>query len=176
MKRRAFIKKSIGAAAIPVLASGVPMRLMSNELMQLMASGTNDNIVVLIQLMGGNDGLNTTIPVNQYNTYKQNRENIAIPETGNRKYINLNPAAPANEQLGVHPDMIHFKQMFDDKMVTIVQNVAYDNTDLSHFRGRDIWFMCGDANDTLHSGWMGRYLDNTYEGYPDDYPSDISKH
>ncbi len=172
MKRRAFIKKSIGAAAIPVLASGVPMRLMSNELMQLMASGTNDNIVVLIQLMGGNDGLNTTIPVNQYDTYKQYRENIAIPQTGNRKYINLNPADPANEQLGVHPDMTHFKQMFDDKMVTIVQNVAYDNTDLSHFRGRDIWFMGGDANDTLHSGWMGRYLDNTYQGYPDDYPND----
>ena len=172
MKRRTFIKNTIGATAIPVLASGMPLRLMSNELMQLMASGTNENIVVLIQLMGGNDGLNTTIPVSQYDTYKQYRNNIAIPNEGNRKYINLNSADPIEKQLGIHPDMPDFKQMFDDKQVTIVQNVAYDNTDLSHFRGRDIWFMGGDSTDSLHSGWMGRYLDNTYEGYPDEYPNE----
>lgn len=172
MKRRTFIKKSIGAAAIPVLGSSMPLRLFSNELMQLMASSTNDNVVVMIQLMGGNDGLNTIIPLGQYDLYKESRPNIAIPETGNRRYIKLNPDAPLTEQVGVHPDMEAFKEMFDEKMVTIVQNVAYDNPDLSHFRGRDIWFMGGGSNDYWHSGWMGRYLDNTYEGYPEEYPND----
>jgi len=172
MKRRSFIKKSFGAAAVPVFLNGLPLRTFANEFTKLTAGSPNDHVVVMIQLMGGNDGLNTLIPLAQYDQYAENRPFVAIPEEGNRKYILLNEIDPPEKQLGLHPDMSHFKQMYDEKLVTIVQNVAYENPDMSHFRGRDIYFMGGGTNDYWHSGWMGRYLDGTYEGYPDEYPND----
>lgn len=162
----------MGTAAIPVAFQGMPVRALANQLMQLSAGSTNDNIIVLVQLMGGNDGLNTLVPVGQYDTYLEQRENIALPNEGDRKYILMNENDPLDKQLGLHPEMTHVKEMYDENMVAVVQNVAYENPDLSHFRGRDIWFMGGGANDKWHSGWMGRYLDGTYEGYPDGYPND----
>ena len=172
MKRRSFIKTSLGAAAVPIFVNGLPMQLLANGFTKMAAASTNNRVVVIIQLMGGNDGLNTLVPVDQYNEYFDLRPNIAIPDTGSRKYIPLNPTDPPESQLGLHPDMSHFKEMYDDDRVTIVQNVAYDNPDMSHFRGRDIWFMGGGSTDNYHSGWLGRYLDGTYEGYPDEYPNE----
>lgn len=172
MKRRTFIKKSMGAAAVPVVLHGLPMRAFAEGFSKMAADGSNDRVVVMIQLMGGNDGLNTLVPVKQYQKYKEFRPYTSIPDTGSRKYILLNKNDPEEEQLGLHPNMHHFKEMYDNNLVTIVQNVAYENVDLSHFRGRDIWFMGGGADDYWQSGWMGRYLDSTFEGYPEEYPND----
>jgi len=172
MKRRTFLKKSISAASLPLVLQGLPMRAFADAFSKMAALSNSDRVVVMIQLMGGNDGLNTLIPVQQYGQYKEFRPYISIPESGSRKYILLNENDPPEQQLGLHPEMYHFKEMYDDKLVTIVQNVAYDNVDLSHFRGRDIWFSGSGANEYWHSGWMGRYLDSSYEGYPEEYPNE----
>jgi uncharacterized protein (DUF1501 family) len=82
-----------------------------------------------------------------------------------------------NARVGLHPDMLSFKEMYDEDKVAIIQNVGYPDMNLSHFRGRDVVFMGGDESGEhdYHSGWMGRYLDNIYPGYPDSYPSDNMK-
>jgi uncharacterized protein (DUF1501 family) len=172
MKRRTFIKKSLGAATLPVVLQGIPISAFAEKFSKMAAGSNNDRVVVMIQLMGGNDGLNTLVPINQYDKYKEFRPYISLPDQGSRKFILLNENDPLDQQLGLHPEMHHFKEMYDEDMVTIVQNVAYDNVDLSHFRGRDIWFMGGGADDHWHSGWMGRYLDSSFEGYPEEYPND----
>ena len=171
MKRRSFIKHAIGGTAIPVLLNGMPLNVIANQFTSLLSKSTNDHIVVMIQLAGGNDGLNTLIPVGQYDDYEAFRSNIAIPESGDRSFITVNENAPFNEQLGFHPDMGDTKQMFDNDLVTIIQNVGYDEMTMSHFRGRDIMFMGGGVNDYYASGWMGRFLNETYPGYPDNYPN-----
>jgi len=172
MKRRSFLKKSLGAVSVPFLINGMPVRTLANQLAGMVSRNDHDKVVVMIQLAGGNDGLNTLIPVHQYDLYKASRQNMAIPNSGNRKYILLDEQMPEPELLGLHPDLTELKSMYDEKLVTIVQNVGYENTNLSHFRGRDIWFMGGGATDYYHSGWMGRYLDGSFDGYPDDYPNE----
>lgn len=173
MKRRSFLR-NIGLASLgPLLLNGIPVNAMSKtgQLQNLAANSTNGKVLVLIQLHGGNDGLNTLIPINQYSKYRGLRPNIAIPESGNRKYIGLDSTLGDKQQLGIHPDMQSFKSLYDSGQTSIIQNVAYDNTSGSHFRSTDVWFMGGDYDDYYNSGWMGRYLDNQYPNYPQAYPN-----
>ncbi len=85
----------------------------------------------------------------------------------------MDPSVEENARVGLHPDMLSFKEMYDEDKVAIIQNVGYPDMNLSHFRGRDVVFMGGDESgeNQYNSGWMGRYLDNVYPGYPDSYPS-----
>jgi uncharacterized protein (DUF1501 family) len=179
MDRRRFIRNLTYSGAAGLTLGGVPMSVLAanSGLKQMAAGSTNDNVLVFIQLHGGNDGLNTLIPVSQYNDYYNLRPNIAIRETGTRSYIDVDSTVDENAQVGLHPDMGAFKEMYDQGKVTIIQNVGYPKMNLSHFRGRDIVFMGGDdaENNQYNSGWMGRYLDNIYPGYPDAYPSDGMK-
>ncbi|TAH26690.1 MAG: DUF1501 domain-containing protein [Cytophagales bacterium] len=172
MKRREFLR-SMPAFATPFMLGGIPMTALSksNLLTQMAAAATNDKVIVLIQLHGGNDGLNTLVPIEEYTTYYNMRQNIAIPDKGTRKFINLDSTLDKSKQVGLHPDMGGFKALYDQSKVAIVQNVAYQNLNMSHFRGRDIWHTGSDANEYLGSGWMGRYLDETFPGYPKAYPT-----
>lgn len=175
MKRRKFLKQLGLGASAPFLLNNIPVNsLAANNALTRIASSVdedNDRILVLIQLHGGNDGLNTLIPVNQYGEYNRLRPNIAISNTGNRKYITLDSTLPEEKQIGLHPDMGGLKSLYDDGRAAIVQAVAYENMNQSHFRSTDIWFMGGDYDDYLGSGWMGRYLNHEYPGYPESYPT-----
>ncbi|HEC43419.1 MAG TPA: DUF1501 domain-containing protein, partial [Bacteroides sp.] len=174
MQRRKFIKNLTYGGAAGIALGGIPVNLLGGNggLKALAAASDNENVLIFIQLHGGNDALNTLIPVSQYHNYYELRSNIAIPDIGTRSYINVDQSVDENIQVGLHPDMLSFKQMYDDGKVAIVQNVGYPDMNLSHFRGRDIVFMGGDATSDYNSGWMGRFLDNTYPGYPDAYPND----
>jgi uncharacterized protein (DUF1501 family) len=173
MKRRNFLRKLPLLAGAPMMLNSIPIQAMArnSELHRLAASSLNDKVLVLIQLHGGNDGLNMLVPIDQYASYYNMRPNIAIPETGNRSYLNLDSTLPVQDQVGVHPDMLDLKALYDEARVNIVQSVAYENINGSHFRSRDIWFMGGDYDEYKDSGWMGRYLDHVFPGYPDDYPN-----
>ena len=182
MKRRSFIKNiSVGTAGALTLG-GIPVNILAanSRLAQAALNSSNDNVLIFIQLHGGNDALNTLIPVSQYNEYYSYRENIAIPDYGPRSYINLDESIDETSQIGLHPDMKDFKTLYDQGKAIVVQNVGYPGMNMSHFRGRDLVFMGLDGNsDTdnsipeshLRSGWMGRFLDEEYPNYPDDYPS-----
>jgi uncharacterized protein (DUF1501 family) len=172
MNRRKFIRNIGLASASSVVLSGVPLRVLAgNERLKRIAANGNDNVLIFVQLHGGNDALNTLIPIDQYHEYYNFRPNIAIPDKTSRKFIPVDNSLPVADQVGLHPDMIGFKALYDEGKATIVQNVGYPNMNMSHFRGRDIVFMGGGSGDYFSSGWMGRFLDYEYPGYPDAYPN-----
>jgi len=177
MRRRNFIRNLGFAAGAPVAFQGVPIKLMAADkpLQRLAATSDNDKVIVIVQLHGGNDGINTFIPLNQYDQYYNRRANIAIPyRVGNRTTIELDSTLPIEDQVGLHPDMNDFKYLYDTGKAAVFQGVSYENNNGSHFRGRDIWFMGGDADDYFTSGWVGRYLNEVYAPltYPADFPND----
>ena len=177
MKRRIFIR-NIGATVAGSFAlGGIPLRALTSRAAFTKAAlaGDNDNVLIFIQLHGGNDGLNTLVPIGQYNEYYNARANIALPDHGSRSYINVDTSIPLNRQVGLHPDMIHFKSLYDEGKAVVIQNVGYPQMNGSHFRGRDIVFMGLDGtedNESVASGWMGRFLNLEYPEYPDAYPNE----
>jgi uncharacterized protein (DUF1501 family) len=173
MNRRKFIKQIAIGSAAPLILNNLPLNALAAEspLMKMLASSNSDRILVFLQLHGGNDGLNMLIPIKNYSKYYELRPNIAIPDYGSRKYLELDNTLPEQDRVGLHPDMEAVQQLYQSKRASIVQAVGYENMNLSHFRGRDIWFMGCDSNERLPSGWMGRFLDQSYPGYPDSYPN-----
>lgn len=174
MKRRNFIKK-LSLAAVPFTLGGIPIRLMAeNSLTRMAEQSTNDRVLIILQLHGGNDGLNSIIPVEAYDLYYRWRANIAIPAKNSlRKMIALDSTLPSDIQVGLHPDMIAMKDLYDRGRMTVVQGVSYKNNNGSHFRGRDISFMGGGFDDYFSSGWVGRYLQQEFapKVYPNDFPN-----
>jgi uncharacterized protein (DUF1501 family) len=174
MDRRDFLRlTSLAGSGMLLSLNGIQLHSLEENsfLKNLAKSSTNDRILVMIQLHGGNDGLNMVIPIDGYGHYYNHRPNIAIPQTGQRKYITLDPNLASNRQVGLHPDMVAAKAMYDEGNMAIIQNVSYENMNGSHFRSRDIWYMGGDYNEYFSSGWMGRYLEYYHSDYPDGYPS-----
>jgi uncharacterized protein (DUF1501 family) len=175
MKRRNFIRNVAYGSAAGLTLGGVPLNLLAGNpaLKRMAADSVNDKVLVFIQMHGGNDGLNTLIPISQYDEYYNLRPNIAIRHTGTRSYLEVDNTVDENARVGLHPEMLAFKEMYDQEKVAIIQNVGYPDMNLSHFRGRDVVFMGTDESQTnnYQSGWMGRYLDNIYPGYPDAFPS-----
>ncbi len=174
MDRRKFLKQLGMASIAPIVLNGISINaLAANSTLMKMLSETDSNrVLIFIQMHGGNDGLNTIIPVKKYDDYYNVRANVAIPNHGERKYIPLDDSLPEEDKLGLHPDMRSVKELYDQKAAAVVQAVGYDNMNLSHFRSRDIWFMGCDSDDHISSSWMGRFLENEYPGYPDKYPSE----
>lgn len=176
MKRRKFIRNISLAGGGAITMAGIPMKLLSQnrQLLRAAASSDNDKVVIILQMHGGNDGLNTLIPVEQYDLYYSRRANIAIPAKNTvRSMIPLDSTLPSADQVGLHPDMQAMKDMYDQGRAAFVQGVSYDRNNGSHFRGRDIWFMGGGYDDYYSSGWVGRYLQELYAPsvYPDDFPN-----
>jgi len=135
-------------------------------LASLLAPSThvNDHVLVIIQLSGGNDGLNTLIPLDQYANLNIHRANILIPEN---KVLKLN----GNDKTGIHPAMAGIQNMYNEGKVNFVQSVGYTDQNYSHFRSTDIWLSGSDSAEVLNSGWMGRYLNYQFPNFPDDYPN-----
>jgi uncharacterized protein (DUF1501 family) len=106
-------------------------------------------VLVVVQLSGGNDGLNTVIPFT-HDIYKSNRPKLAIPPADVLKIDN---------ELGFHPAARGFADLLEDDRLAIVQGVGYDQPNRSHFESMDIWHTCLRKTDPRHDGWLGRYLD-----------------
>jgi uncharacterized protein (DUF1501 family) len=174
MKRRKFLK-GLSLASIPFAIGGIPIKLMGeNSLTRMAKQSTNDRVLVILQMHGGNDGLNALIPVEAHDLYYSRRANIAIPAKNSlRKMIPLDSTLPSDAQVGLHPDMMGMKELYDHGKMCVVQGVSYKNNNGSHFRGRDIGFMGGSFDDYFSSGWVGRYLQQEFapEVYPNDFPN-----
>ncbi|NEU10379.1 DUF1501 domain-containing protein [Flavihumibacter sp. R14] len=147
MKRRDFIKSSTLASAGAVL---IPSFLKPFEAMALDQLSGYKSLVV-IQLSGGNDGLNTIVPYGM-DAYYENRKTIAIPR---EQIIRL------NDIQGLNPAMSALKDIYDQGWMSIINSVGYPNPDRSHFRSMDIWQTASDADQFLSTGWIGRYLDSS---------------
>jgi len=170
MKRRHFLQTTATATVLPTLLGGMPIGAygFSPQLFELTGGATDtDRVLVLIELGGGNDGLNTIIPLDQYTTLMAARANVAIPQ---------NRVLPLRGATGIHPAMSAVKNLFDEGKVGIAQNVGYPDANGSHFRSFDIWATAADSNVTLTSGWAGRYLNGEYPGFPVGYPNAQAPH
>ena len=171
MNRRRFLRNTVPAVTLPAFVNGFSFTAFgsSGNALSRMFGGAakNDHVLVLIQLAGGNDGLNMVIPLDVYANYYNARTNVAIPQS---KVLRLD----GTDKSGLHPAMTDLQNLFNEGKANVVQAVGYDNQDFSHFRSTDIW-MSGDSTknrfDRVKTGWLGRYLDNEYPGYPDAYPS-----
>ncbi|HEY0744288.1 MAG TPA: DUF1501 domain-containing protein [Chryseosolibacter sp.] len=174
--RRDFLKSLPVAMSVPFTIAGIPVNLMRDNALTRMAkeSLSNDRVLVILQMHGGNDGLNSVIPVDDYELYYSKRANIAIPAKNSlRKMIPLDATLAPEKQVGLHPDMQAMKDLYDRGRLSIVQGVSYKNNNGSHFRGRDIWFMGGSFEDYYQSGWVGRYLQQEIapKQYPQEFPN-----
>jgi uncharacterized protein (DUF1501 family) len=169
MKRREFLGKGIPAAMIlPGLINGYSVKAFAADsplVQALMQSTTEtDHVLVIIQLSGGNDGLNTVIPISNYSNYLNARSNVAIPQN---RILPLGSAAPT----GLHPAMTGMRDMFNNGMLKVIQAVGYPQPNFSHFRATDIWMSGSNSTQDVFSGWAGRYLDYEYQDYPNSYPN-----
>lgn len=142
LSRRKFIQTSGLASAAMLL----PRFLKAHENNTTVNS---EKILVIIQLTGGNDGLNTVVPYED-DLYYNARPNIALQK---------NEVLKLNTELGLHPNMKGFKNLFDNGRMCLINNVGYPEPDRSHFRSMDIWHTASNSNEYKTTGWLGRYLD-----------------
>jgi uncharacterized protein (DUF1501 family) len=166
MKRREFFRLG-GGASLAFLINGLPISTYAaNPLLQLLAKQTaaTGRVLVLIQLNGGNDGLNTVIPLDQYSALSAARSNILIAQSD---VLSLSGTI----KTGLNPAMTGIRDMYNNGLVNITQGVSYPNPNFSHFRATDIWNSGSDSTQYINTGWLGRYLGETYSGYPSGYPN-----
>ncbi len=168
MKRREFLSNTTKSIALGSIIPGFSFSAINQQsaLGALLApvATVNDNVLVIIQLSGGNDGLNTLIPIDQYTNLNIHRSNVLIKES---KILKLN----GTDKTGIHPAMTAIQNMYNDGKVNFVQGVGYPSQNYSHFRSTDIWLSGADADKVVNSGWMGRYLNYEFPDYPDAYPT-----
>ncbi len=167
MKRRDFLKTTVPFAALPVVMNGLPLTALGNpDMMNSLSKAfvNTDHVLVLIQMNGGNDGLNTVIPIDQYSNLSKARSNIMIP-------IGKVLVLDGEDDTGFHPAMTHMRAMFNDEKLSVVQGVGYPKPNFSHFRSTDIWHTASDTNEHWSSGWVGRYLSNEFPNYPIGFPN-----
>jgi len=158
MKRRHFLKSSI---ALPLMINGMKISTLQG-FNSISALNDSDRVLVLIQLNGGNDGLNSLIPLDQYDKLANLRSNVIIPETDIISLTNEN---------GFHPALQSMANLFTNNKMNIIQDVGYPNQNRSHFRSIDIWNAGSSANEFETTGWIGRYLDSIHNDYPNGYPN-----
>jgi uncharacterized protein (DUF1501 family) len=170
MKRRNFIKNIGIASSAPLMLQGMPLKsyATSSMLPLLNCQGINDRVLVVVFLKGANDGVNTIIPINQYDDYVAKRPNIKLENVGQPNGIlNLDSTLSLANQVGIHPSMTKFKEMYDAGKANLIQAVGYPLPNKSHFKATDLWLSGGDGttqNFNIDSGWIGRFIESAYPG------------
>ncbi len=158
--RRRFLRTSfLGAAAswtLPVFIEKTFFALdaMAADSLTQVATGKDGTILVVLQMAGGNDGLNMVVPFAD-DAYHRARPKLALPAD---KILRLNSYA------GLNPRLTGLKALFEDGHLAVVQGVGYPNPNRSHFRSTEIWQTASDADRNASEGWLGRYFDNCCAG------------
>ncbi|GAB5407871.1 MAG: hypothetical protein BalsKO_02360 [Balneolaceae bacterium] len=155
--RKDFLKKLglFTAGSSFILGNRPVQALQSSSLFKKLAGLETNRVLVLIQLEGGNDGLNTIVPV-ENDIYYNARAELSISKS---------EAVSLTDTIGMHPVMSPLETLWNDGKMGVIQNVGYPSGDLSHFRSTDIW-LTGSAHDEyLQTGWMGRNLDLRYPDF-----------
>jgi uncharacterized protein (DUF1501 family) len=145
MKRRQFIQ--VGSLATATLL--VPKFLKAFERNGIAAVPSGNKVIVVLQMSGGNDGLNTVIPVGN-DIYHRSRPGLGLAK---------DKALMLTDEAALHPELTAFKSLYDDGSLGILNSVGYPNPDRSHFRSMDIWQTGSASTEFITTGWIGRYLD-----------------
>lgn len=153
---------------MPVMLHGQPVYAMARNLfLESLISMRPDRKLVLVQLNGGNDGLNTFVPLDQYGNLQNARPGFVIPE---EKLL------PFTGSIGLHPSFPGVKTLYEMEKCLVIQGVGYPQPNLSHFRSKDIITSGSSAQEVVRSGWIGRLLNEVHPLYPEGYPSEEHPH
>ncbi|MEM6799973.1 MAG: DUF1501 domain-containing protein [Bacteroidota bacterium] len=142
--RRDFLKISSLASASLL----IPNFLKKTNQLSLGQTNTG-KILVVVQLSGGNDGLNTVVPFRN-DIYYENRPRLGLERS---------EILEMNDEQGLHPALEGLMGLYDEGALSVVNSVGYPNPNRSHFRSMDIWQSASRSDQYLQSGWIGRYLD-----------------
>jgi len=158
--RRLFIQKGLTllalAPTVPTFLDQTVLAMANPEDIARTqgASGKDGKILVIVQLSGGNDGLNTVVPFAD-DAYHRARPAIRHDQKSVHKI---------NDYIGLHPNLAPLKALYDDGRMSIIQGVGYPNPNRSHFRSMDIWHSAAPEKDVVVNGWLGRFFDNACAG------------
>jgi uncharacterized protein (DUF1501 family) len=154
--RRTFLQAlGIAGAGAFTLGGSQISSAMTSPITAALAASTNDRVLVVIRLKGGNDGLNTIVPVYDYSTYAANRTSIALPQNS---LYNL------SQDFGLPSFMSSLQSRWGNGEMKIVHGVGYPGQNLSHFRSSDIWASTEPVA-AEESGWMGRFFENEFPNF-----------
>lgn len=148
LKRRQFIQ----AGSLATASFLVPRFLKAFEAKNMVPPG--NKVIVVLQLSGGNDGLNTVIPVRN-DIYYRSRPGLSIDK---------NKSLLLTDEAAIHPALSGLKELYDEGNLGILNSVGYPNPDRSHFRSMDIWQSGSHSTEYVNTGWLGRYLDAQCKG------------
>ncbi len=162
INRRQFLATT--AAALPLATTKLPFGFPTGKLFDALLADPSDRVLVLINLTGGNDGLNTVVPLDQFDNLAAVRSNILLPK---------NRLLRLDDRTALHPSLTSVRGLWDEGKVSIVQGVGYRDQNRSHFRSSDIWNTGSDSREVSRTGWMGRYFDTIYPGFPEGYPNAV---
>lgn len=170
MKRRDFLHAGLSSAVAPVFLNGMGFNPMSASITPAATCSFSDRTLVIIYLAGANDIINTAVPLDQYGAYIGHRNDIHLPQGST---IRLDDSLMGTTQdLGLHPALTGFKNLYDDGLLALVQRAGYPTPNRSHFAAEDILLKGIDgtlANNSVEEGWIGRFLKDkypTYQGIP----------
>lgn len=168
MNRRQFLGNTALFTA-PLMLQGIPVFAGDGALhpfLQALAAPTANcgRVLVVIQMNGGNDGLNMVVPLDRYTELGNARPGLLMPSAS------VLPLA-GTITTGLHPAMTGLRDLFDNGKVNLVQGVSYPNPNYSHFQAQDIWFTGVSTLPSPDTGWLGRQLDMAYPGFPVGFPN-----
>ena len=165
MKRRSFIRHATRTALIPPMLGGMGVNAMAKSpLLAALYNELEDKVLVLVYLGGGNDGLNTMVPIDQFGKLSNARPDVILPENS---LLSLDGVSDVK----LHPSLTGFRNLYDEGKLAMIQNVGYPDQSYSHFRSTDIWMTASDADEVIPTGWLGRYLNDEFPNYPQQYPN-----
>jgi len=162
--RRRFIKSFGLAGGMGLMLNNLPVR--ASTFSSWFAPPNlefSDRVLVLVRLKGGNDGLNTIIPLNFLSQYHNYRPQLGYKDS---EMIQL------NGELAMSPHLSKLKPLWDEGMMKVVNGVGYPEQNYSHFRSADIWSSASDEDVQVNSGWVARYAEHIYPDYADNPPTD----
>ena len=158
--RREFLRTTVLGSAlswtVPAFLANTLSALQSHaaDSTTQIVTGTDSTILVVLQMAGGNDGINTVVP------YANDFYHKARPRIG----LSAQQVLDLNGEVGFHGAMKGFKELYDAGNLAVVQGVGYPNPNRSHFRSTEIWQTASDADKIEKYGWLGRYFDNACAG------------
>jgi uncharacterized protein (DUF1501 family) len=150
--RRDFLKATLGASTLLSFASAAPNFLVRSVIAAAPRRKERDTVLIVVQLSGGNDGLNTVVPYDD-DEYARNRPTLRLPT---KELHKINPA------MGFHPRMGAFARLYKDGLLSIVQGVGYPNSDRSHDGAMRIWHTADPDRPNRQTGWLGRAVDSVW--------------
>ena len=164
--RREFLKLSTAGVGLISLGQFAPEFLVQSAMASTPLPEKDRSILVLVQLAGGNDGLNTLIPYEDSNYYKLR------PKIGIKK----KDAIALNDTHALHSSMTKLNELYREGKAGIIQNVGYPNPNRSHFRSTEIWETAVESDRTSSTGWIGRFMDNQCSGMPTNSTDPLAVH